>query len=113
MLQDWPVSLVVEVAGNQDMGVRYDYPYRINRLAEALGDRHAERTAIALAAIATWGMDNEDMQRVVSHSASADIENVAGWAHTFNRCNANGVAANGDKGVWAVEQSHIDAAKVG
>ena len=58
------VVVVVEVAADQNSGIRRDGPYRIHSLQQTVGCLHTERTSSFLATMTTWGMNHKDMERI-------------------------------------------------
>ena len=64
LLEHRTVRTVVEVAGNEDLGICGNGTDGVQRLTEAVSHNLAKGATIAFTPIATGGMNHEDMERI-------------------------------------------------
>lgn len=91
------VSLVVEVASYQNMGIGRKHKDGVDSHAETVGHSLTERAAVAFAAVAAGSMDDKDMQRVAVSGTASHVEDITGWTHTVDRFHMKVALTEGGK----------------
>ena len=82
-------------------------------MAEHAGYLHAEGARLQFAAIATGGMQEEEVQGVASDDAACHVEDVACGAHVLDQRDGEHIVTNRGEAGWLIEQRHVEPALVG